>query len=525
MCLLLGWLHYLCLLWPFALPGLWAVSWYVCFRPVCGLCGLVGGFVVLVVAWPYIYRGGAVRFFNFLELVRALGPCILWLGSALLETNSYLSKKKKKKSPLQKRIADLEFVVQRLQKQIAFNDDPMATKTFMEGEGDESFDEGTVPPSQVRNYLRRKNPKDKHSREYDYGGRYEDRYRDDDYYEKRNNDESSRFNPKFDIPEFEGRMHADDFLDWLNTVERVFEYYDPLERQKVKLVAIKMRKNASFWWENLKRQRQRDDKKKIETWEKMKKELKRKYLPFHYRQDIFLKIQNLKQQNLTVEEYSAEFENLIIKGDLQEAEEQSIARYLSGLRFEISKTVQLQPYNTLQDVIKLALKVEALNKYGGFTTNRIKEGFIKNSTSRGPSSAKTTLKPQVKGEVHKPQQESTSKSRQCFKCHGFGHIASECPNRRVVALVEEYEAEEEEDVEEAIEFDHEDKDELTMPDHGTSLVVQRSLKIGAAASEENLLRSNVFHTRCTSKDRSVWLLLIVGASRIVFPLRWCKSLV
>ena len=63
-------------------------------------------------------------------------------------------------SPLQKRIADLESVVQRLQKQMAINDDPMATKTFMEGDGDESFDEGTVPPSQVRNYLRLKKPKD-----------------------------------------------------------------------------------------------------------------------------------------------------------------------------------------------------------------------------------------------------------------------------------------------------------------------------------------------------------------------------
>ena len=79
-----------------------------------------------------------------------------------------------------------------------------------------------------------------------------------------------------------------------------------------------------------------------------------------------------------MEEYSAEFENLMIEGDLQEAEEQSIARYLAGLRFEISKIVQLQPYNILQDVIKLALKVKALNKYGGFTTNRVKEGFIKN---------------------------------------------------------------------------------------------------------------------------------------------------
>ena len=67
-----------------------------------------------------------------------------------------------------------------------------------------------------------------------------------------------------------------------------------------------------------------------------------------------------------MEEYSAKFENLMIKGDLQENEEQSIARCLTGLMFEISKIVQLQPYNTLEDVIKFALKVKALNKYGGF---------------------------------------------------------------------------------------------------------------------------------------------------------------
>ena len=141
-------------------------------------------------------------------------------------------------------------------------------------------------------------------------------------------------------------------------------------------------------------------------------------------------------------------------------------------------------------MIKLALKFEDLNKYGGFTTNRVKEGFIKNSTSRSPSGAKTTLKPQVKSEVYKPQQESTSKLRQYFKCHGFGHIASKCPNRRVVALVEEDEVEEG-DVEgdelrmNLHESDHGDKDELTMLNHETSLFVQRSLKIGAAPSEEN----------------------------------------
>ena len=75
----------------------------------------------------------------------------------------------------------------------------------------------------------------------------------------------------------------------------------------------------------MKRQRERDGKKNIQTWGKMKKELKRKYLPFNYYQDIYLKIQNFKQRDLSVEEYSAKFVNLIIKGDLQEAEEICIA--------------------------------------------------------------------------------------------------------------------------------------------------------------------------------------------------------
>ena len=69
-------------------------------------------------------------------------------------------------------------------------------------------------------------------------------------------------------------------------VEHVFEYYDPIECEKVKLVAIKICKNFCIWWTNLKRQLERDGKKKIETWEKMKKELKMRYLPTNYRQDI-----------------------------------------------------------------------------------------------------------------------------------------------------------------------------------------------------------------------------------------------
>jgi len=54
-----------------------------------------------------------------------------------------------------------------------------------------------------------------------------------------------------DIPEFEGQLDPDHFLDWLQIVERVFEYKDISDDKKVKLVALKLRKYASIWWANL----------------------------------------------------------------------------------------------------------------------------------------------------------------------------------------------------------------------------------------------------------------------------------
>ena len=65
-----------------------------------------------------------------------------------------------------------------------------------------------------------------------------------------------RFNPKVKILDFEGMMQSEEFVDWLNIVERIFENGDALENKKVKLVAIKLKKHASLWWENLMRQRE-----------------------------------------------------------------------------------------------------------------------------------------------------------------------------------------------------------------------------------------------------------------------------
>lgn len=50
-------------------------------------------------------------------------------------------------------------------------------------------------------------------------------------------------------------MHTKEFIDYFNTVERVFDYKDIADDRNVKLAAIKLKKHVSNWWEHLKKSR------------------------------------------------------------------------------------------------------------------------------------------------------------------------------------------------------------------------------------------------------------------------------
>ncbi|GKD25307.1 hypothetical protein Tco_1231521, partial [Tanacetum coccineum] len=70
----------------------------------------------------------------------------------------------------------------------------------------------------------------------------DDRYRDDPI---------RNLGLKIEIPEFTGKVHPDDFIDWLSTVEHVFDVQDIPDKLKVKLMAIKLRQHASLWWDHI----------------------------------------------------------------------------------------------------------------------------------------------------------------------------------------------------------------------------------------------------------------------------------
>ena len=78
-------------------------------------------------------------------------------------------------------------------------------------------------------------------------------------------------------PRREAHLNLGHFLDWLQTVERVFEYKDIPDDKKVKLVALKLRKYASIWWANLVATRARKGKGKLRTWIKVREKLRSKF--------------------------------------------------------------------------------------------------------------------------------------------------------------------------------------------------------------------------------------------------------
>jgi len=56
---------------------------------------------------------------------------------------------------------------------------------------------------------------------------------------RRGRRQSTTFNDfKVDIPKFEGKLDPDDFIEWLQTVERIFDYKEIPENKKAKIVAF-----------------------------------------------------------------------------------------------------------------------------------------------------------------------------------------------------------------------------------------------------------------------------------------------
>uniref|UniRef100_A0A2N9I3J9 CCHC-type domain-containing protein n=1 Tax=Fagus sylvatica TaxID=28930 RepID=A0A2N9I3J9_FAGSY len=288
-------------------------------------------------------------------------------------------------------------------------------------------------------------------------------------------------NFRLEFPEFHGGVNPEEFVDWLSTVERVFEYYEVPEQKKTKLVGVKLRGRASAWWEQVQVHRLRRGKPKVQEWAKMKKKLSAQFLPHNYAQQLYQSLHTLRQTGLV--------------------EEISSCSILVGLC--------PKPYNRALMVEKQLARRSMAPSYGSRTNSQAPT----TSTQTKPWSQDQTSKPSTQGSpnVYKSAPRNSNVSGfKCFKCGEVGHKANEC-NKPLLSRGRALMLEDVVEVEDVVESDDE---ELVGGDNeeeeGVVLVMKKTLLTPRKEEEDDWLRDNIFHS--TYHGNMIGTLATMGGS-------------
>jgi hypothetical protein len=138
-------------------------------------------------------------------------------------------------------------------------------------------------------------------------------------------------NIKMKIPSFQGKNDLEAYLEWEKKMELIFECHNYFEEKKVKLIVIEFTDYAIIWWDQLVMNRRRNHERAIETWEEMRAITRRQFVPSHYYRDLYQKLQSLTQGYRSMDDYYKEMEIALIRANVEEDKEATMARFLNGL--------------------------------------------------------------------------------------------------------------------------------------------------------------------------------------------------
>uniref|UniRef100_A0A2N9G5I5 Protein DETOXIFICATION n=1 Tax=Fagus sylvatica TaxID=28930 RepID=A0A2N9G5I5_FAGSY len=161
--------------------------------------------------------------------------------------------------------------------------------------------------------------------------------------------------------------------------------------------------------------------------------------------DLYQKLQNLIQGSRSVEDYHKEMEVAMIRANVEEDREATMARFLSGLNRDIANVIELQHYVEIEDMVYMAMKVERQLKRKG-----------------------------------------TARRVMIMRDNGEVMTESEDDSDGMPELV-----------------DASDDDGVVYPVTGESLVARRALNTHIKVDDAEQQRENIFHTRCHVNNKAL----------------------
>ncbi|WVZ13820.1 hypothetical protein V8G54_011386 [Vigna mungo] len=310
------------------------------------------------------------------------------------------------------------------------------------------------------------------------------------------------------LPHFHGKDDVEAFLDWETKVEQLFACHQVSEERKVPLATLSFQGYAMYWWTAIVEERRRHQNPPIRYWNDLITALRMRHIPSYYHRELMDKLQRLQQNSMSVEQYRQKMELYMIRARIEETNEFTMARFLSGLNYEIRDKVELLPYIDLDSLVQMCIKVEQQNLRKSSHKRAQVQPFERRSFKE-----KESFKPLAKI-VEKPKQESSSHPRtseiKCFKCLGRGHVAAQCPTKRNIILRGKDIYSSESDTPTSESEGETDKEEEVYADDGQLLMVRRVLS--SQPSLEHLSqRENIFHTRCKIQENHCSLIVDSGS--------------